>query len=433
MAGATLSFQKRVDENARRSSLTARDNSLKPTTPPVNPRPIESQTFNSSQMVIQGFSQKRPPLDPLQRSQSAAAALQAAAIAAKKQKKENQMLPRERPSEAIVNAVKTTRPKELVTSEKSTKSVDSAVKAGASTLPPKSPKSDSYLTPTSQRSLIAADVITIQPKMITDSKRRGSDASFVTKSSVSIIQPKPSALADQIIASTSSTSAARTVSKRHQLPPQSPPPIDRESKFGVILTRSVSPSPERARNAPRFNSIYQNPVASVSEPTLSHPMLSPTQSSGKVYRPSPLSSIRHSSNWDSSSSPSFADSGAATAMSPRNASAVSLPTLPIYSDDGPVSRRRPVHLKATMRKEHKPRHEKKENQFQSGPVSISEAERKRYEGVWASNFKRSSFTLISGELECIDNLVVRELWMRSNLSREVLGHIWYLAFYLQWG
>jgi hypothetical protein len=74
-----------------------------------------------------------------------------------------------------------------------------------------------------------------------------------------------------------------------------------------------------------------------------------------------------------------------------------------------------------MRKER--RHEKEKTKSHHVATAIIETERKRYEGVWASNHQHTFFS--DPESEFIDNLVVRELWMRSNLSFDELGHIWY--------
>jgi hypothetical protein len=119
-------------------------------------------------------------------------------------------------------------------------------------------------------------------------------------------------------------------------------------------------------------------------------------------------------------------------MASRNSSAASLPSL-LPSEDmdlldsvfvGPV-RNRPIHLKATMRKER--RHDK-ENRKHTHAESqcLSEAQRKRYEGVWASNHSPNLFPSSNDdESNFLGDLIVRELWTRSNLSRELLAHIWY--------
>ena len=112
-------------------------------------------------------------------------------------------------------------------------------------------------------------------------------------------------------------------------------------------------------------------------------------------------------------------------MSSRSSSATSLPVLTVESLDlaKNAPRRRPVHLKTTMRKESRPDREK--GHVHTGPQSMTEAERKRYEGVWASNHRRNVHLVLFDEQNFLDNLVIRELWMRSNLPHELLGHIWY--------
>ena len=87
-----------------------------------------------------------------------------------------------------------------------------------------------------------------------------------------------------------------------------------------------------------------------------------------------------------------------------------------------TARRRPVHFKATIRKDPQPEREK--DQVHTGPRSLTETERKRYENMWASNYRQESLAMLSQEHNYIDNLMVRELWKRSNLPPELLGHIW---------
>ena len=210
--------------------------------------------------------------------------------------------------------------------------------------------------------------------------------------------------------------------------------LDRETKFGVILSRSVSPSPDRAEStigpiSPKKNvrSFYRLPNAAVSEPLVSSKSFEAVHRVGKSYRPSPLIPQASHSPLGIRDSPfaetSFADVGAATAMSSRNSSTISLPILAIENINSSkmATGRRHVHLKTTMRKEVRPERVKGNV---TGPQSMTEAERKRYEGVWASNYYQEAN---AEEQNCLDNLIVRELWLRSNLQHELLGHIWYEA------
>jgi hypothetical protein len=241
-----------------------------------------------------------------------------------------------------------------------------------------------------------------------------------------------------------SSIAARSVSSQAQSSP-SDLPIDRERKFGVILSRSASPAvdtvPLTVRHKPstkRNQSLYQIPSATVSEPALLQSSLEHVDSASIKLKVSPLgrlSAQSGSADPSSSGGSSLADSGAATAMASRSSSAMSLPTLAQAGDTGNPSlglvRNRPIHLKATMRKETRPEKENRKHSH-SNPQSLSEAQRKRYEGVWASNHKLGHFPCFDddAESEVLDGLIVRELWTRSNLSQELLAHIWYPSKWL---
>lgn len=63
--------------------------------------------------------------------------------------------------------------------------------------------------------------------------------------------------------------------------------------------------------------------------------------------------------------------------------------------------------------------------------AITERERKRYEGVWAAN-KGVLLPLNANEHDDdasldVQNLVVREIWMRSRLPTHVLEEVWALV------
>ena len=209
----------------------------------------------------------------------------------------------------------------------------------------------------------------------------------------------------------------------------------------MILTRTVSPAPESRTSTPHndFGSVYSLPLASLSEPLLpTTNSLNTTTSASKVYRHSKLGLAENRSNLGqhhSSSENSLL--GATTAFSSRTSSATSLPLFPgssespdVFSsiaESGYISRKRPVHFKSTLRKEKKPDKSDK-NVNVVGPQFISEQERKRYEGIWASNHQQDSWSLSSHDARYIDNFIVRELWLRSKLPIETLAHIWYILF-----
>lgn len=96
-----------------------------------------------------------------------------------------------------------------------------------------------------------------------------------------------------------------------------------------------------------------------------------------------------------------------------------------------------VQLKSTMRKQKKKEkdfNEDKPWKHHTDTTRLTEQERKRYEGVWASNKCAidSRFLYIENNYnntcdESIHALVVRELWRRSKLPEDILRRIWDLV------
>jgi hypothetical protein len=85
-------------------------------------------------------------------------------------------------------------------------------------------------------------------------------------------------------------------------------------------------------------------------------------------------------------------------------------------------RRRPVHLKTTLREVKLSKRDS--DRDRNGTDAVNESEKKRYESVWAANCQETVGTRATGTMY-VHDLVVRELWNRSNLSADVLQHIWY--------
>ncbi|KAK9377215.1 uncharacterized protein V1513DRAFT_174599 [Lipomyces chichibuensis] len=81
-------------------------------------------------------------------------------------------------------------------------------------------------------------------------------------------------------------------------------------------------------------------------------------------------------------------------------------------------------FRTTMRKPEKKKHVfNAEKPWKHLIVSgtVSETERKRYGALWAAN----KGTLLPPELsDCVHNLVVRKLWERSRLNRDILEKVW---------
>lgn len=118
----------------------------------------------------------------------------------------------------------------------------------------------------------------------------------------------------------------------------------------------------------------------------------------------------------------------------------------------PGARQKPVQLRTTMRKEaaesssdegrgkygrgRKHYMRKHPNKHREGSRKrwrdrLTEAERKRYEGVWSTNRNKALAQQVGrGSIEAEDDvldLVVRDIWSRSRLPASVLGEIWDLV------
>lgn len=219
-----------------------------------------------------------------------------------------------------------------------------------------------------------------------------------------------------------------------------PQEVHANSKFGVILSRPVSPAqwsdlgkPNRPNNLPTNSAgtLYQLPQATISAPVLFLDRTEIAHHTGSRRPPELLQNP-----FSSSGSGDLPTGGATTAMSSRCSSQPSIPTL-IAKDHNsgiqgsPNPQKRPAHLKTTMRKiSHQnqgqdPKHEGKNNGGKNnGSQTLSKIERKRYEGVWAANRPRIEFSSSHQKKSYIENFVVRELWNRSRLPPEGLAHIW---------
>lgn len=96
-----------------------------------------------------------------------------------------------------------------------------------------------------------------------------------------------------------------------------------------------------------------------------------------------------------------------------------------------------THIRTTMRKERK-FNEEKPWKYHGFALTVSESERKRYEGLWATNkgihvpflvddILASILETNRQPLDEVHGLVVRELWRRSRLPESSLEHIWDLV------
>lgn len=448
-AGARLSFQKRVDEDAKASQLAQ----APPPTAPLVGKLKSSRKDNGPQKhpVHQRIVSENIALDTsLHRSASSAALLAAAAAAAQTTKPLTTppLPPPRRPKlEKDLDAAKpldsgapvSTSSNDIKQSylaaakasvQKSNSSSAMAAQRRTNNIVDRQPlPSNTPLSTSTASSAISSPSNSVISVAMLDSKSRWATkaAKLSTAGSAKDQIPIPTKMNPQAV-DVSSQAACSITNKR---PPALPvTELDKESKFGIILTRPVSPTRSHHRlssgpASPQKNvgSIYRLPELTASEPALPTGSLKSFWAPSKAHTASPLvplASRPQLGDFDSSDGSSSGGFGAAI----RSPSAVSLPAAAIIengelSTRGPsTNRRRPVHLKTTMRKELRP--ERAGHHNHPGPQAMTEQERKRYEGVWAANHRGDHPT----SAEHLDNFIVREVWSRSQLPPEILGHIW---------
>jgi len=451
-AGARISFQKRVEQDAKAAQLLQ----LPPRTAPLvlklnaSDQDHETQTYPVQKRIV---SENKTLDTPIHRTSSSGALLAAAAAAAKTSKRHPETPPTPPRRTRLVNdleAVKQPDPRNTISgsSENIKRSYVAAAKASVHRSNPTSafsndtkanqpashplsldtPPSTSFATLASSSPSNSA----FSPRTLDSNSHFAAKAAKLS-STLSAQDDIPMPTKMNVKGLDVSAQAASSIAKKR--PPAVPvPELTQKSKFGVILTRPVSPAtldgerssgPSTPQNDVR--SIYRMPEFAASEPVLPTTTLDhfPLPSKGHPISPLvPLAWRQKLSGRDSSEVSSSTDFGATTAMSSRSSSAISLPVtskVEIPESTNPVistNRRRHVHLKTTMRKG--PRTEREKHHNHHGPQAMTEQERKRYEGVWASN--HHSDLPISAEH--INNFVVREIWLRSQLTAEILGHIW---------
>ncbi|KAF8421080.1 hypothetical protein EV426DRAFT_536872 [Tirmania nivea] len=90
--------------------------------------------------------------------------------------------------------------------------------------------------------------------------------------------------------------------------------------------------------------------------------------------------------------------------------------------------------KPSLKLKHAHKHSLSTHPLHVSTSTIAEKDRKRYEGVWAANrgYLMHTLALPPDEMaetlaEGVHPLVVRELWGRSRLGREMLAEVWRLV------
>jgi hypothetical protein len=282
-----------------------------------------------------------------------------------------------------------------------------------------SPNSNEKIASTSETpksATIAAKASFTQTRLVDGSNGR-SFASSILNPRISHNTSTPSLVAAQAATGNSTPSASR------------PNGLVENADLGAKISIQSTSGSKRSQPLPRESLLLQSPPPFYSLPqaTESAPMLLQFHNVGPYSTNVPLRIDFTRKKYLSSSFEDLPTRGAATAMTSRNASQTSLSTLGSssnrsVSEDSISSQKRPVHLKTTLRKGGSQERER-EHKI-NGIQELTEREKKRYQGLWAANQPRSAILYASQGTLYLDRLVVRELWNRSKLPREVLRHIW---------
>lgn len=153
------------------------------------------------------------------------------------------------------------------------------------------------------------------------------------------------------------------------------------------------------------NAMVASSLASSRATSPSKPPLPPPRRHGK---PHGFFHCSYSSN-DASRTPSPAKQMRQTLRTAR----------PLECEEDPYKKRRSHFMKKHPNKHH-------EGDRKRWRDTVSERERKRYEGVWAAN-KNILLPTSDPPSDTVCNVVVRDIWQRSRLPDEVLEEVWELV------
>ncbi|KAJ2970192.1 hypothetical protein NQ176_g8309 [Zarea fungicola] len=217
------------------------------------------------------------------------------------------------------------------------------------------------------------------------------------------------------------------------------PPVN--SMWGLPIVSNTTSNTPKASRSPPAPPPHKRRESIVSAPP------SPTHESPRRQRfTQPPSNPMHLSSMTNAI---MASSLASSRLTPHN-TGTSLPPPPL------PNRQRSPHLLQTLRRPqsepedehdrqkkthknilHSSKHTHHEGSRKRWRDQLTERERKRYEGLWASNrgllltYESPSASVGSGlgtELsECVVNIVVREIWKRSRLPTDELAEVWELV------
>lgn len=252
--------------------------------------------------------------------------------------------------------------------------------------------------------------------------------------------PSPQPLTTSAVSSTSNSES------KPQLPPRSAvPSIDSIRKAPLtdnLSLRASTPSTVSRSSQPHHsNSSIVDEFGSMNEESLSNAIVASSLASSRaspatVIPPPPPARRRARSRSILQLTHKNTESDSSRTPSPPKGMLQTLRGMPSEDDTDPHRRHRFLH---------KHPHKHHEGDRKRWRQEITEKERKRYEGVWASNkglfippgHGKTSSPKVAEKWpppnECVLNLVVREIWCRSRLPTAVLGKVWDLVDHRQIG
>ncbi|KAJ5356207.1 EPS15 homology (EH) [Penicillium concentricum] len=219
-----------------------------------------------------------------------------------------------------------------------------------------------------------------------------------------------------------------------KLPPRVPPPRGSIRNHGIIANPSPSTPSEVSISSPSSAStnIIDDTIG-MSEVALSNAIIASSLASARASPairgiPPPLPQRRHARSILHLPHAHQPKSDLSRTPSPPKSMPMTLRGTPKISDADRRKHRNPLH---------KHPHKHKEGDRKRWQREVNEKERKRYEGVWASNKgllintegpgPNENGSWPSDASDMVLNLVVREIWCRSRLPEPILEQVWDLV------
>ncbi|CDM30706.1 hypothetical protein DTO013E5_648 [Penicillium roqueforti] len=218
-----------------------------------------------------------------------------------------------------------------------------------------------------------------------------------------------------------------------RLPPRVPPPRGSIRNHGFITTplRPSTPSEASMSNHSRTTSSSSliDDSLGMTEESLSNAIIASSLASSRASPspnpPPPLPPHRRGARAILHLTHHHHKTDLSRTPSPPKSMPMTLRGMPKPTDADHRKHRNPLH---------KHPHKHREGDRKRWRTEVTERERKRYEGVWASNKgllippdSDGSESWPPHASEMVLNLVVREIWSRSRLSEAILGQVWDLV------